>query len=93
MIYSQGGCSNLCYFLPGTSQTPWWLEETDLFAGGGSISQGFEEHVGKRENLDGKTLPLTHTDTLINEVVILEGQRSDKNGYMMLQGDPQFELI
>ena len=69
------------------------MEETDLFAGGGSISQGFEGNVGKREKMDGKTLPLTHMDTLINEVVILEGQRSDKNGYMMLQGDPQFELI
>lgn len=34
----------------------------------------------------GKTLPLTHRDTLINEVVILEGQRSDKNCYIMLQG-------
>ena len=43
--------------------------------------------------MDGKTLPLTHRDTLINEVVILEGQRSDKNGYMMLQGDPQFQLM
>ena len=48
-------------FLWGTSQTPWWLmEETDLFAGGGSISQGFEGNVGKREKMDGKTLPLTH---------------------------------
>ena len=48
-------------FLSGTSQTPWWLmEETDLFAGGGSISQGFEGNVGKREKMDGKTLPLTH---------------------------------
>jgi len=43
--------------------------------------------------MDGKTLPLTHTDTLINKVVILEGQRSDKNSYMMLQGDPQFASI
>lgn len=69
------------------------MEETDLFAGGGSISQGFEGNVGKREKMDGKTLPLTHTDTLINKVVILEGQRSDKNSYMMLQGDPQFASI
>ena len=69
------------------------MEETDLFAGGGSISQGFEGHVGKREKMDGKTLPLTHTDTLINEVDILEGQRSDKNSYMMLHGDPKFESI
>ena len=69
------------------------MEETDLFAGGGSISQGFEGNVGKREKMDGKTLPLTHMDTLINEVVILEGQRSDKNSYMMLQGDPQFASI
>ena len=36
------------------------MEETDVFAGGGSISQGFEGNVGKREKMDGQTLPLTH---------------------------------
>ena len=62
----------LFYRVPAKHHGGW--KKTDLFAGGGSISQGFEETcLAKGKIWMGKTLPLTHRDTLINEVVILEG--------------------